>query len=101
MKVSVAATLSALVFASITTSAYAQDANKAKSEESKDSQVVETITVTTGSRAAKAVDKIPGAITVISKEEIVETPADARCDGYSDKNSARLFGSDATNGKQR
>ncbi|MEQ1515303.1 MAG: TonB-dependent receptor [Usitatibacteraceae bacterium] len=73
MKGTVAATLSALVFGTIATSAYAQDAAKAKPEESKDAQLVETITVTTGSRSAKAVDKIPGAITVISKEEIVET----------------------------
>ncbi len=73
MKGTVAATLSALVFGSIATGAYAQDAAKAKTEDGKDAQLVETITVTTGSRAAKAVDKIPGAITVISKEEIAET----------------------------
>ena len=73
MKGTAAATLSAILFATIATGAYAQDAAKAKAEENKDAQVVETITVTTGSRAAKAVDKIPGAITVISKEEIAET----------------------------
>ncbi len=73
MKGTAAATLSAILFATIATVAHAQDAAKAKAEENKDAQVVETITVTTGSRAAKAVDKIPGAITVISKEEIAET----------------------------
>ena len=78
MKSTVAATLSTLLFATMATGAFAQeaaktDATKVKEDEKKDTQTVETITVTTGSRAAKAVDKIPGAITVISKEEIVET----------------------------
>ena len=73
IKGTVAATLSTLLFATIATSGNAQEAAKNKTDENKDAQLVETVTVTTGSRAAKAVDKIPGAITVISKEEIVET----------------------------
>ena len=36
---------------------------------------METITVTTGSRSPKAVDKIPGAVTVITQEEIKNTRA--------------------------
>ena len=78
MKGTVAATISALLCATLATGAFAQevaksDVVKTASEDSKDKQTVETITVTTGSRAAKAVDKIPGAITVISAEEIAET----------------------------
>ena len=78
IKCTVAATLSALLCATIATGAFAQEAAKlnavkTSSEDTKDTQSVETVTVTTGTRAAKAVDKIPGAITVISKEEIAET----------------------------
>jgi len=78
LKGTVAATLSTLLFATIATGAFAQeaarsDADKAKDKESKDTQKVDTVMVTTGSRSEKAVDKIPGAITVISREEIVET----------------------------
>lgn len=35
----------------------------------------QTVTITTGTRNAKAVDKIPGAITVIGKEEVAHTLA--------------------------
>jgi iron complex outermembrane receptor protein len=35
----------------------------------------QVITITTGTRSAKAVDKIPGAITVVSKEEVAHTLA--------------------------
>ncbi|MBN8885202.1 MAG: TonB-dependent receptor [Rudaea sp.] len=38
-------------------------------------QELETVTVTTGTRSAKAVDKIPGAITVVSRAEIGRTLA--------------------------
>ncbi|HKX42810.1 MAG TPA: TonB-dependent receptor [Burkholderiaceae bacterium] len=38
-------------------------------------QQLETITITTGTRSAKAVDKIPGAITVVGKEEVQHTLA--------------------------
>ena len=34
---------------------------------------VQRVTITTGTRSAKAVDKIPGAITVVSKEELQRT----------------------------
>lgn len=35
----------------------------------------QTVTITTGTRTAKAVDKIPGAITVVGKEEVAHTLA--------------------------
>ncbi len=78
MKCTVAATLSALLLATTALSVAAQESavktDPAKDEEKK-TQKVETITVTTGTRSAKAVDKIPGAITVVSKEEVAHTLA--------------------------
>ena len=56
----------ALLSASIA-SAYAQQAP--------DEEKPQTVTITTGTRNAKAVDKIPGAITVIGKEEVAHTLA--------------------------
>ncbi|MDC8014970.1 TonB-dependent receptor [Tahibacter soli] len=38
-----------------------------------ETQELETITVTTGTRSAKAVDKIPGAINIVTPEEIKRT----------------------------
>ena len=76
LKGTVAATLSALMLASFPMSAAAQDsAAKTDTTKEEDKQKVETITVTTGTRSAKAVDKIPGAITVVSKEEVAHTLA--------------------------
>lgn len=53
----------------------APDATTDSSETRKQADAVElgTVTVTTGTRTAKAVDKIPGAVTVISKEEVQHT----------------------------
>ena len=65
LKGTVAATLSALMLASFPMSAAAQDsAAKTDTTKEEDKQKVETITVTTGTRSAKAVDKIPGAIKI-------------------------------------
>lgn len=79
MKGTVAATLSALLLASVAVSAAAQDSaiktENAKEKEDEKAQKVETVTVTTGTRTAKAVDKIPGAITIVSKEEVAHTLA--------------------------
>lgn len=52
--------------------AYAQPAPAAPAavEEDKNAQVV---TITTGTRSAKAVDKIPGAVTVVGKQEVEHT----------------------------
>ena len=56
--------------------AYAQPAPRTTSpavaDEDKESQVV---TITTGTRSAKAIDKIPGAVTVVSKQEVEQTLA--------------------------
>ncbi len=79
LKGSVAATLSTLLLAtfplllSAQESAVKPDPAKAKEEDKK--QKIELITVTTGTRSAKAVDKIPGAITVVSKEDVAHTLA--------------------------
>jgi iron complex outermembrane receptor protein len=73
---SLAATLSPLVLAMIATSAVAQQGAPLTKEEEEararreKAERMETITVTTGSRTPKAVDKIPGAVTVITQEEI-------------------------------
>jgi iron complex outermembrane recepter protein len=50
------------------------DAAKAKAAKVR-AQELETVTVTTGTRSAKAVDKIPGAITVVTQAEIDHTLA--------------------------
>jgi iron complex outermembrane receptor protein len=54
--------------------AYAQQApaTETATEDDKNRQV---ITITTGTRSVKAVDKIPGAVTVVSKQEIEHTQA--------------------------
>lgn len=54
--------------------AYAQQAAApaAPPEDDKNTQVV---SITTGTRSAKAVDKIPGAVTLISKQEVEQTLA--------------------------
>ena len=58
-------------------SAYAQTpapaATAAQPEAKKDE--VQVITITTGTRSAKAIDKIPGAVTVVSQQEIAHTLA--------------------------
>src|SRR5580765_2896364 len=51
----------------------AQADNAATSD--KPRQELETLTVTTGSRSAKAVDKIPGAIVVVTRAEVDRTLA--------------------------
>jgi iron complex outermembrane receptor protein len=51
----------------------AQADNAATSD--KPRQELETVTVTTGSRSAKAVDKIPGAIVVVTRAEVDRTLA--------------------------
>ena len=49
--------------------AYAQQTPAAADAE------VQVITITTGTRSAKAIDKIPGAVTVVSKQEVEHTLA--------------------------
>ncbi|TRZ57963.1 MAG: TonB-dependent receptor [Rhodocyclaceae bacterium] len=61
-----AAAFSTLLIAPISTGVFAQQAAGVGEEK------VDRITITTTTRSPKAVDKIPGAITVISPEEIVD-----------------------------
>jgi len=49
------------------------DADAAKKEADKKITQLDAVTITTGTRSAKAVDKIPGAITLVSKEEVQHT----------------------------
>ena len=62
------------LLAAAVTSAYAQTAVPAAQVDEKkdDAQVV---TITTGTRSAKAIDKIPGAVTVVTKQELEHTLA--------------------------
>lgn len=62
---------SILLLSVISGQARAQDAETAADSESKDSAAVDLDSVVvTGTRSPKAVDKIPGAITLVSKEEV-------------------------------
>ncbi|KQZ60044.1 MULTISPECIES: TonB-dependent receptor [unclassified Lysobacter] len=62
---------SILLLSVISGQARAQDAETAADSESKDSSAVDLDSVVvTGTRSPKAVDKIPGAITLVSKEEV-------------------------------
>ena len=67
--------LTLLVLATFATSALAQQARTKEEEERDRAEKMETITVTTGSRSPKAVDKIPGAVTIVTKEELDHTRA--------------------------
>jgi len=75
----VPATLSTLLLATASTTALSQNApapaGAASAPAKSEVQTLETITITTGTRSAKAVDKIPGAITVVGKEEVQHTLA--------------------------
>jgi iron complex outermembrane receptor protein len=53
--------------------AHPQTPQQKKPEASADAQQLGMVTVTTGTRSAKAVDKIPGAITVVTPAEIGRT----------------------------
>jgi len=67
--------LTLLLLATFATTAVAQQAARTPEEEERaKAEKLETI-ITTGSRTPKAVDKIPGAITVITKEELDHTRA--------------------------
>lgn len=59
------------------TGASSTDAAQDQTDAAKDKRAQElgTVTVTTGTRSAKAVDKIPGAITVVTKADVERTLA--------------------------
>ena len=73
------APLTLLVLAAAINTAWAQQvpapAAAASAADAKKTAQLETVTITTGTRSAKAVDKIPGAITLVSKEEVQHTLA--------------------------
>jgi len=68
-KTTIATALSTLLITPISTGVFAQQAAGTGAEK------IEKITITTSTRTAKAVDKIPGAITVISPEELADKMA--------------------------
>lgn len=71
---SAAAWLAALLLASLAVPGRAQTAAPVTEEEKKDDVVLlEKLTVTTGYRSPKAIDQIPGAIKLVSNEEISNT----------------------------
>lgn len=74
----VPATLSLLALSAAVSAAFAQTAPApaaAASAPEATTNQLERVTITTGTRNAKAIDKIPGAITVIGKEEVAHTLA--------------------------
>jgi iron complex outermembrane receptor protein len=69
MKKTQAASLASLLIASLAAAGAAQAQDASKDEGTK----LESVTITTSTRAAKAVDKIPGAVTVVTEQEIQDT----------------------------
>jgi iron complex outermembrane receptor protein len=71
------AILTSLLFASLVPAAFAQQAaaapEPAKEKPKEEVIELEKLTVTTGYRSPKAVDQIPGAITLVSLEEVAHT----------------------------
>ncbi len=67
-------TLSAISLAVLALPALAQQAAPVPAAAASAAEL-ERVTITTGTRSAKAVDKIAGAITVVSKEELAQTLA--------------------------
>src|SRR5258706_377554 len=67
--------LTLLLLATFATTAVAQQTRTKDEEERDKAEKMETITVTTGVRSPKAVDKISGAVTIITKEELAHTLA--------------------------
>lgn len=67
------AAIACILLASVATPARAQAA-PAKADDKDDAKTLDNVIVT-GSRSPKAVDKIPGAITVVSQEEVAHTKA--------------------------
>jgi iron complex outermembrane receptor protein len=55
--------------------AYAQPAPATTGAAANDDKKEQVVTISTGTRSAKAIDKIPGAVTVVSKQEVEHTLA--------------------------
>src|SRR5689334_11474795 len=73
MNYTVRATISSILLGAASASAYAQQVNAQQADDSGASSEREETVIVTGSRTAKAVDKIPGAITVVSPAEVQHT----------------------------
>lgn len=67
------AAIASILLASVAVPAHAQSA-AGQNDDKDDAKQLDTVIVT-GSRSPKAVDKIPGAITVVSQEEVAHTQA--------------------------
>lgn len=67
------AAIASILLASVAAPAFAQSA-AAQNDEKDEAKQLDAVIVT-GSRSPKAVDKIPGAITVVSQEEVAHTKA--------------------------
>ena len=68
------AAIAGILLASIATPLHAQQASTQDEDKDRDAKQLDAVIVT-GTRSPKAVDKIPGAITVISQEEVAHTRA--------------------------
>lgn len=73
MKNKLSAAIACVLLSAAAQCAYAQDAGDAQREDKKDDATNLDRMIVTGTRAPKAVDKIPGAVTVVSPEEIKHT----------------------------
>ena len=69
MKNKLSAAIACVLLSAAAQCAYAQDAGDAQREDKKDDATNLDRMIVTGTRAPKAVDKIPGAVTVVSPEE--------------------------------
>ncbi len=73
MNKSLCATISSILLGATSTGVYAQQARTNDSDDSASSDDRQKTVIVTGTRSAKAVDKIPGAITVVSPAELQRT----------------------------
>src|SRR5689334_14370220 len=67
------ATVSSILLGAATVGAHAQELNAQDADDSGSSAERQDTVIVTGTRSAKAVDKIPGAITVVSPAELQRT----------------------------
>jgi iron complex outermembrane receptor protein len=73
MNYTLRATITSILLGAASAGAYAQQVNAQQADDSGASSDREETVIVTGSRTAKAVDKIPGAITVVSPAEVQHT----------------------------
>jgi len=68
------AAIASILLASIAAPAHAQQATTPDDQDDRDAKQLDTVIVT-GTRSPKAIDKIPGAISVVTQEEVAHTQA--------------------------